>query len=287
MSYTKEITKDIARDLLPARIKEGHKYSFGSVLVIGGSKDKPGAAALTCEAVLAAGAGAVTLAAPDDVFEAGVLLPEVMRLPLKEVLNTDTLSKFDVFAVGPGLGDTAETRKLFDHLLAALLELEKPVVIDADGLNILSRKPRKLNDLVILTPHIGEARRLLGAQTNTELRKGPSFAQLREMVLGIREKYAATVVLKSDKTLIFGSDGKIWQNTTGDSGLATAGSGDVLTGVIAGLLAQGCDTLAAAQLGVYMHGLAGEMASDTHTEYGVRAGLVSDFLAPAMKSLID
>jgi NAD(P)H-hydrate epimerase len=106
-----------------------------------------------------------------------------------------------------------------------------------------------------------------------------------EMARALRRKYNAQIVLKSAQTLIAGSDNKIWKNTTGKSGLATAGSGDVLTGVIAALLAQGCTPLTAAKLGVYVHGLAGELASAEYTEYGVRAGLVSAFLAPALKSL--
>ena len=285
--HTISLSLQIARELLPDRPPEEHKYGFGNVLVIGGSKRLPGAVALACEAVLSAGAGAVTLAGPESIFESGLLLPEVMRLPLAEskegILEKTSyhglskiLLKFDVFAVGPGMNDTAATRGFFDELLPKLLELKKPIVIDADGLNCLSHKPVALNARVVLTPHIGEGRRLLGSDQAME----PT-----DMAQALRQKFSAQIVLKSAHTLIAGNDNKIWKNTTGNSGLATAGSGDVLTGVIAAFLAQGCAPLAAAQLGVYVHGLAGELAGAEYTEYGVRAGLVSAFLAPALKSL--
>jgi hydroxyethylthiazole kinase-like uncharacterized protein yjeF len=283
------LTRQTAKKLLPARDKEGHKYTFGNVLVIGGSRRLPGAAALASEAVLSAGAGAVTLAAPESVFEAGFLLPEIMRWPLTEgrggtleatsyheILKED-LSKFDAFAVGPGMGDVATTQVFFSMLLAHLLTLNKPIVLDADALNCLSRQPIQLTDNVILTPHIGEARRLLQKHEAEEK---------TEMARALRHKYGAQIVLKSAQTLIAGNDNKIWENITGNSGLATAGSGDVLTGTIAAFLAQGCSPLGAAQLGVFIHGLAGELASAKYTEYGVRAGLVSAFLAPAFKSLM-
>ncbi len=285
----KPISRQLAKKLLPVRPPEGHKYNFGRVLVIGGSKRLPGAAALASEAVLSAGAGAVTLAAPESVFEAGLLLPEVMHLPLAEnregtlepgsyqQLAREDLSKFDVIAVGPGLGDTSQTREFFATLLPGLLALKKPVILDADALNCLSHQPQKLTDQVILTPHIGEARRLL--QTTKDM-SHPDMAR------ALQQQYAAQIVLKSAHTLIAGSNDKLWTNTTGNSGLATAGSGDVLTGTIAALLAQGCRPLDAALVGVYIHGLAGELASATYTEYGVRAGLVSEFLAPAFKSIV-
>lgn len=283
------ITKIQAKQLLPPRPEEGNKHTFGSVLVIGGSKRMPGAPALTAEAVLSAGAGAVTLAAPESVFTGGTVIPEIMRLPLGESrqgtlnaasfsrLDKEDLSRFDAFAAGPGMADTAGTRKFFGLLVSKLMKLDKPVVLDADALNCLSHKPIELNDNFILTPHVGEAKRLLGADETMPL---------ADLAGKLRENYGAQIVLKSAETLITGDDGKIWANTTGNSGLATAGSGDVLTGIIAGLLAQGCMPLDASRLGVYLHGLAGDLAGREYTEYGLRAGLVSDFLAPAIRQLV-
>lgn len=282
------ITRKTARELLPARRPEGHKHTFGQVLIIGGSQRLPGAAVLASEAVLSAGAGTVTLAAPESAFKNSAVLPEVMILPLSDSkqgtfnassyrqVGKEDLSKFDAFAVGPGMLDTAETRSFFGSLIPKLMEFEKPIVLDADALNCLSHKLIKLNDNVILTPHVGEARKLLQSDKDTTL---------ADMAGALRSKYNAQIVLKSAETFVAGGDGKVWVNTTGNNGLATAGSGDVLTGIVASLLAQGCVPLDAARLGVYLHGLAGDLAGKEYTEYGLRAGLVSDFLAPALRSL--
>jgi NAD(P)H-hydrate epimerase len=283
-----DLVKSRIGSLLPSRSAEGHKYTFGNVLVIGGSRRFPGAVALTSEAVLSAGAGVVTLAAPESVFESsGLVLPEVIHWPLDEaqdgtVMNAakliaSDLSQFDVYVIGPGLGDSESSSEFFAEVLSYLLPLKKSIVLDADGLNCLSHHPQQLNEQVIITPHIGEARRLL--QTTAHL-------DTLEMATKLREKYQAQVVLKSAQTLIAITDGHMWRNTTGNSGLATAGSGDVLTGIIAAFLAQGCKPAEAAQLGVYIHGLAGELAGEKYTQYGVRAGLISEFLAPAIKAIM-
>lgn len=282
------ITQKLARQLLPDRPTEGHKYSFGQVLVIGGSYRLPGSVAMTCEAVLATGAGAVTLAAPESVMNSGVVLAEVMRLPLSESasgtldasswreLAKEDLSKFSAVAMGPGMGWEPDSQEFLAVALPVLLKLKKPLVLDADALNCLSLRLVALNDSVVITPHIGEAQRLIGTDEHLST---------AEMIKELRDEYGATVVLKSAHTLVAGDDNQIWKNTTGNSALATAGTGDVLTGIIAALLAQGCTPLAAAQLGVYLHGKAGELAGAEYTQYGVRAGLLSAFLAPGLKTL--
>ena len=219
------LSQPVVQTFLPTRPEEGHKYTFGSVLVIGGSKRMPGAAALSSEAVLSAGAGSVTLAAPKSVFTG--VLPEVMRKPLAEnsegvlhplsyrELAKEEIASFDVFAVGPGMGHAPETFAFFEDTLKQLLALEnKTIVLDADALNCLAQKPVALGERIIITPHVGEARRLLGIEKDD-----PEPRSLIEMALGLRQKFGAQVVLKSATTVVAGSDGNVWINNNGNTGL--------------------------------------------------------------------
>lgn len=294
---------------LPRRHPAGHKYDFGNVLVVAGSVSMPGAAVLTAGAALSAGAGLVTLAAPKGLFESIAVPPELIRLPLPQdasgALHSDSLpplreairqKRYDVIALGPGLGQAPETVRLVWELLSGL-PAGQPVVIDADGLNALSflqdenfqpgwERPQigLEHPAWVLTPHVGEASRLLRQD------KSVLNADLLKASRCVQEVWAANVVLKSASTVVATVDGLLWVTPTGNSGLATAGSGDVLSGVIAGLAgqlaAQKLPVMPAAPLGVYLHGLAGDAAAQALTPYCMQAGDIARHLPAAFHSVM-
>lgn len=284
-----------ARTFLPWRDPAGHKYTFGSVLVIAGSRAMPGAAVLSAEAVLRSGAGMATLAAPQSVFETISVMPEIVRRPLSET-DTGTLcdasfealseviSSYDVIAVGPGIGQSPQTLSFMKRIFTALADFSGTVVLDADALNALSRllsseAPPSLSPRMILTPHGGEFKRLAEGLGLT-ISDNPL-----EAVRQLREKLDVQLVYKSGTPLAATHEGRIWINATGNSGMATAGSGDVLTGVIAGLLAQKVPPEKAAPLGMYLHGLAGDLAAEALTPYAMVAGDITQHLGKAFKRL--
>jgi hydroxyethylthiazole kinase-like uncharacterized protein yjeF len=250
---------------LPGREASAHKGDFGRVLVVAGSRNMPGAACLTADAVLRSGAGLCMLATPESALPAvsakltcntffpltenslGALSPNAIPALLKAA------DERDVVAVGPGLGQTPDTSLAIRKLVAGI---NKPIVLDADGLNAFAIKPDALSQReapLIITPHPGEMARLTGSTT----RDVQSARQ--EIAADFALKHKCIVLLKGSGTVI--TDGnKIHINSTGNPGMATGGSGDVLTGVIAAFLAQGLSPLDAAQLGAYIHGLAGDFA---------------------------
>jgi NAD(P)H-hydrate epimerase len=261
------------------RTAAANKGNFGHVLVVGGSVGKSGAPAMASLAALRAGAGLVTAAVPEPVVAlVAAIAPELMTHPLlagtagcisAENLAPELLAAFTagktVLAVGPGLGQSAETVKFIAGLLSAT---KIPAVIDADALNILAAKPVLLAKLakgrtLVLTPHPGEMARLAGipvaeVQTN-RLEVAREFAR----------RVGVTLVLKGARTLIAHPDGRVAVNTSGNPGMAKGGSGDLLTGLTAGLLAQyPADAARAVEAAVYLHGLAADMAvseADEHT----------------------
>jgi NAD(P)H-hydrate epimerase len=272
------VQKDDAARLMPARPRHSHKGTFGHVFVIAGSVGLTGAAALASEAALRIGAGMVTLGIPkslNPVMEEK--LTEVMTIPLPETdaqslaLEAKTkifdfLEKADVAAIGPGLSRNPQTVELIHQLS---VEIELPKVIDADGLNALSEKRELLDRLdsqTILTPHPGEMARLLNCSPQEVESDRIGTAQ------NLAEKHGLTLVLKGVPTIIASDSSEVYINSTGNPGMATAGMGDVLTGAIAGLLAQGLAPVDAAVLGVYLHGLAGDVAAEIVGESGLIAG---------------
>lgn len=324
------ITPKIARQWLPPRMPDSHKYSYGHLLVIAGSHHMPGAAILSAEAAMHSGVGLVTLAAPSDVFRQVPLMPEIIRLPLPDaehisyhslpvLQETLATGKYSAVLLGPGLDLHAETVQFVWELLAHLETLNLPVVVDADGLNALSMinqspvggpnqpdsanlverdaaetQPQntqedtsglRLGPQFILTPHIGECRRLLKwdkADVAEDLLKSGRTAQ---------EAWNANVVLKSATTVIATTEGLLWLSPTGNPGMATAGSGDVLSGITAALAAQ-CHAQElppwqAAALGVYLHGLAGDTAAATLTPYAMHASDITHHLPNAFKVLLN
>ena len=265
------------------RAPDAHKGLVGDVLLMAGSRGKTGAAALSAEAVLRAGAGLVTVATAQSAQSLLVTQTrtEVMTEPLAETsdgaIARDALTraielaqKRTVIALGPGLSSTAESTRNFVREFVA--QRNAPLVIDADGLNCLAPWPEELkgsDDLpIIITPHPGEMARLTG-KTNAEI-VADRISAAREFAT----RHHIITILKGSRTLVAATDGEIYVNPTGNAGMATAGSGDVLTGLTAGLLAQyPAEPLQAALAAVYLHGLAGDIAAG---EIGMRSLLAGD-----------
>jgi hydroxyethylthiazole kinase-like uncharacterized protein yjeF len=250
--------------VLPVRPPDAHKWSCGHVACICGSTGLTGAAALTSESALRSGAGLVTLAVPrslNAIME--VKLTEVMTLPVEEtpegsfsVRALDALrglvGRADCIALGPGLSQNPETLEVVRALVAGL---DRPCVLDADGINAFAGcadRLKKPGFPLIITPHVGEAARLFGIEKAAIAGRRIEFASEKARELGV------VLVLKGAPTIVAGPDGRTFINPTGNEGLATAGSGDVLTGIIAGLVAQGTPPLAAAYSGVFIHGVCGD-----------------------------
>ncbi len=276
------ITRSRVQRCLPVRPPDTHKGRTGHLLVIGGSPGKTGAAAMTATSGLRAGAGLVTLAVADSlnpIMETLVL--EAMTAPLPEQ-NSGILDEscFDSImqiladkrslAIGPGLGQHPDTGTLVRRLIAAS---GVPMVIDADGLNHLTTDTEVLRQAtvpVIVTPHPGEMARLTGKPSSTiqsdRIRSARQFA----------ENFRVHVVLKGAGTVVAHPDGTVFINPTGNAGMASGGMGDVLTGLIAGLLAQGLSPEAASHCGVYLHGAAADHLADTIGPMGYLASEVMD-----------
>jgi ADP-dependent NAD(P)H-hydrate dehydratase / NAD(P)H-hydrate epimerase len=264
------------RSLFLARPRGAHKGDFGHVLIVGGARGKGGAAAMAGLAALRAGAGLVTVASAEDERSVVTgLAPELMT----QSIEAEHVSK-SVLAVGPGLGHeqgwAAFARRLF-------ADAPQPVVVDADGLNALAGTDfRGTGILRVLTPHPGEMSRLTGmpaaeVQAN-RLAAARSFALHRQVVL----------VLKGQRTLVAFPDGEVWVNPTGTPAMATAGSGDILTGMLAGLLAQFPDSPKQAILAaVWLHGRSGELGANTTTEQTLIATDLLRYLPDVLREIQD
>lgn len=274
--------------LFAPRPRNSNKGLYGHVLVVAGARGKSGAAAMAGLAALRAGAGLATVACPESALAAiAAHAPEVMTEPLPEtsqgVLAKTALSRIEelastrtVVAVGPGIGTHDETREV---ILALFASLPKPMVVDADALNCLAAGEWHGGDnLRILTPHPGEMKRLMNSDIGDRMTAAQSFAAARNVHL----------VLKGDGTLIASPDGRVSINPTGSPAMSTGGTGDILTGMIAGLVAQhprspGLATEAA----VYLHGLAGEIAARELTEQCVIATDLLRYLPGAIRAVTN
>jgi NAD(P)H-hydrate epimerase len=272
---------EIRRGLSIPRRPDTHKGDYGHLLVIAGSVGKTGAAAMVCEAALRMGAGLVTLAIPkslNPIME--VKLTEVMTEPLPETpKQTLSLRAFNAILrlcenkkaviIGPGIGTYKETQSL---VLKLIKTLDLPIILDADGLTSLAAQPKTLltkRQPTILTPHPGEMARLIQS-TSKEVQENRivvsrDFSQTHRVYL----------VLKGHRTLIATPKGEIFINPTGNPGLASGGTGDVLTGMIGGLICQGIDILSSLQISVYLHGLAGDTVAQ---ELGEKSLVATDLI---------
>lgn len=282
--------KDIP-EIFP-RKPDTHKGDYGRILVLAGSSGMTGAAYLCSSAALRAGAGLVTLGIPESLQGiAASQMPCVMTRPLPEThLKTlselgrqdilDFSQRFDVMAIGPGLSQYPETKKL---VLSLLPSLHCSIVLDADGINALADNPGILDRIknhIILTPHPGEMARLIGVSTE-EVQSN----RLEICRLFMKEKKNVTLILKGYETIVMDEE-KFSMNKTGNPGMATAGAGDVLAGVVAALSGQGYSPFDAAQLGVYLHGLAGDIAAREIGEISLIATDILDNLPKAFLSYI-
>jgi NAD(P)H-hydrate epimerase len=252
---------------LPARARDSHKGRNGHVLVVGGELGTGGAVRLCGEAAARVGAGLVSVATREaNVVPILAARPELMPHGVHVARNlAPLLARASVLALGPGLGQSEWRRELW----ATALEAGKPTVLDADGLNLLAAQPRALPPVCVLTPHPGEAARLLASDVSAV--QADRFAAVRALA----QKYRAIVVLKGAGSLIADPDGRLALCPWGDPGMGSGGMGDVLTGVIAGLMAQGVAAWEAACMGVGLHARAGDLAARA----GERGLLASDLFA--------
>src|SRR4030065_1373240 len=299
------ITGDEVRKFLPRRPGDVHKGDCGKVFILAGSTGLTGAAFLASLAALRIGAGLVTLGVPETlnpIFE--VKLTEVITKPLPDVGKkgalalrglggiTPHLENSDCYAIGPGLGQHFETLELVRRLVVS--RINKPLILDADGLNAFAKDSSPLKNLpypLIATPHIGELSRLINLSIEEIVKDRVNISRR------VAQEYKLVLVLKGAPTLVAEPSGEDYVNSTGNPGMATAGSGDVLTGMIAGLLGQKVklekDTplthivLESALAGVYLHGLCGDLAEKEKTEYGLIAGDILDAIPKALKRIIN
>ncbi|MCP4683822.1 MAG: NAD(P)H-hydrate dehydratase [bacterium] len=287
------ITEEYVSDTLPLRKADGHKGDFGRVLLVAGATGLTGAAALAGESTLRSGCGLAKLACPKTTQPIlAQKLTEVMTHPLPDVAKKGALAlrslgevrklldEYDALVLGPGIGRHHETFELVRRMVS---KLQKPAIIDADGLNALVGHLEILRDCaapLVLTPHPGEFKRLAEVDVPEDINERTQVAR----------KFAAehdvVLVLKGSPTLVAGPDGDCWLNPTGNDGMATGGSGDVLSGIIGSFLAQDMRPIDAAVCGVYVHGLAGDLAAEALTARAMIAGDMIEYL-PQVFEVLD
>ena len=267
------------KSLIKKRTKFSHKGSFGHSLLISGSYGKMGAAILASKACLRSGTGLLTTHIPRTGYQIiQTAVPEAMvSTDDSDLMFTDInlSSKIDAIGIGPGIGQKVNTQRGLKRLIE---NLKTPSVFDADALNILSENKEWIDLLPensILTPHPKEFERL------TKINESGYAAM--DTAMNFARKHKLIIVLKGAHTIIVDTEGSVWFNTTGNPGMATAGSGDVLTGIILGLLAQSYKAIDAARIGVYIHGLAGDIAAARHGNESLIASDIVDNLGEAFK----
>ena len=286
------ISAELVSSKLPERDPQGHKGDFGKLLVISGSTGMTGAACLSANSALRTGCGIVRVGCPQAVQPVlAVKLTEAMTQPLPDIAKKGVLAlrslgeirklsrEHDALAIGPGLGLHHETQELVRRFVA---NNEKPIVVDADALTALSGDMNTLKEskaAMVLTPHAGEFERLTGEKVPDEIQ------ERFDSVLDFAKNYNVTLLLKGSPTIIACPNGNCYLNPTGNHGMATAGSGDVLTGIIGSLLAQGMTAEDAAVCGAFIHGTAGDMAADALTPRAMIAGDIIDSLPEAFEAL--
>lgn len=282
---------EIAR-LIPRRKSDSNKGDYGKVLIVTGSTGMTGAGCLAGKAALRTGAGLAYLGVPASLaYMYNIVLPEAVVIPLEDkgrgVLLTSAAEQIrarsrgmNVIALGPGLSTAGDVRSLIASLIVSA---EIPLVLDADGLNALVGNLSVLAERraeIVITPHPGEMSRLMNI----------TIAEIQKNRIGCARAFAVThkiiVVLKGERTVIASPDGRVFVNPTGNSGLATAGTGDVLCGVIASFIAQGASPLDAAKAGAYVHGFAGDLCALRLGEHGMIAGDVVEALPLALRDLV-
>jgi NAD(P)H-hydrate epimerase len=279
--------------LLSRRNRGVYKNQFGHVLILAGSQRMVGAAALSGLAAMRCGSGLVTLGIPQSLNPVmqKKISPVIMTLPLPQTPQQTIAVKafqdikkrivdYQAMAIGPGLSGHPATQRF---ILRCIRELSIPMVIDADGLNALAKDIDILSHAQgekVLTPHPGEMRRLTSLSTSV------IADNRRKTALDFASRYHCVLLLKGDRTVVASSEGKTYVNKTGNPGMATAGSGDVLTGMIAALLGQGLFGFEAAKFGAYLHGVAGDLACQQKTAVSMIATDIIEHIPQAFKQLL-
>ena len=296
MEEIKNITQSYVKKLIRRRLPSTHKGDFGHVLIIAGGAGMAGACCFAAKAALRTGSGLVYVCTPEKNFQVvQIHVPEAICVTwnqVKEKLESRipvpgaNFSSYDVIAFGPGMGTGEESRMMLE---AVLDNYDGPLVLDADGLNLIAgddqlrEKFFSYQGSKVITPHQGEAVRLLaGARLGTGERE--------DVATALSVGYNTITVLKGHGTLVArraAGDMEMMQNTTGNPGMATAGSGDVLTGMIASLSGQGLPLYEAACSGVFLHGRAGDMAAEEKGEYGMIASDIINLIPYAIKEFLN
>jgi NAD(P)H-hydrate epimerase len=272
------ITQKYVKQLLKKRARNTHKGNYGRVLIIAGSPGMAGAAALSATAALRSGAGLVSVSIDERLFPI-VQTCVPCATCAERMKSLDTLERWDAAVIGPGIGTDADAEKTVSYVLDAYAG---PLILDADALNIVSAwgsDARFSKPNIILTPHSGEAARLLGVKTSDV------DADRKGTVAALTERFGGVAVLKGNETLVASPGEDVYVNPTGNPGMATGGSGDVLSGVIASFAGQGFSILDAALAGVYIHGLAGDIGAEEIGEYGLIASDIANALPRAIQSV--
>ena len=278
--------------MLPKRIDNSHKGTYGTVLIIGGSRNMPGAPCIAALGALKSGAGLVKIAFPDTVYCAVTAhLTDCIYLPLYTNENgmissrylsvlTEEMNKASSIIIGCGMGVCPDTEALAEYVIENAC---CTVLLDADALNCVAKNQNiltKSNSELILTPHPGEMARLLKKDTEFINENRQSVAS------SFAKKHGVTLLLKGQNTVIADKGGGVRINSTGNSGLAKGGSGDLLSGMI-GALAANTNAFDAASLGAYLHGLAADCAAAEHTEYCLTPTICADYIPQAFKSVMQ
>jgi NAD(P)H-hydrate epimerase len=278
------ITEKYVQQYIKPRKSETHKGDYGRVLIIAGSLGMGGAAIMCGKAALRSGAGLVTLCVPKELFTAiHSALPEAICIDRDAILE---LTQYNAIAIGPGLGTSNNTVTLLSEIIPAY---KGKLILDADALNIISANNLQIANSpadIIITPHPGEAARLLNSDTLKISENREASAK------ELSTRYNAVAVLKGNGTLVARQrhsdhEPESLINKTGNPGMATGGSGDVLSGIITALAAQGLSTYEAATCGVYLHGLAGDIAADKLGEYSLIAGDIIEALPKAFLEIVS
>lgn len=276
------VEKSDIRCSIKRRNSFASKADCGSALIIAGSYGMMGAAVLSANGAIRSGVGKITVHSPQCGYNVmQVSAPEAMFVADKhELIPTDLTPrhKYDAIAVGPGIGTHEYTIQALELFLK---NTKQPIILDADALNCIALRPSLLNYIPtnsIITPHAGEFDRIFGEHKSDE-------ARLKK-ALDRAKRYGIIIVLKGRHTAVVRHDGKIFFNTSGNASLATAGSGDVLTGIMAGFLAQGYAPEIASLIAIYVHGIAGEISSETHGIFGVKSGDIANNVGCAIKQIL-
>jgi len=272
----KKLNKNIIKAIIKARNEASHKGNFGHALLVAGSSGKMGAAIIAARACLRTGCGLLTVNVPqDEQLVLQTTIPEAM-LVIREK-DEDNFIKFSAAGIGPGIGITKETTQLLLYLFS---EFNKPMVLDADALNIMATNKNlfaKIPSNTILTPHPKEYDRLFGVQDTIEQRMFSAIDKAKE--------HNVVMVLKGHRTLVTNGT-QSFLNTTGNAGLAKAGSGDALTGILSSFLAQGYTAFEAAKIGVYLHGLAADIALEDQSMESMLITDVIECIGKAFKTIM-